>query len=122
MGAFLPGPRELQATPENRRKPGLVSDLSHKERLGENASALDSGAPSCPLPWKRDCVPAVLFCSAMTWRMDAHTSPQHGLNEQERAFCTGTAKSYCRALAHTLGNMDGKRGRTEVFAQKRLVI
>lgn len=54
--------------------------------------------------------------------MNAHTSPQHGLDEQERAFCTGAAKSYCGALAHTLGNTDWERGRTGVFAQKRLVI
>ena len=55
-------------------------------------------------------------------RMNAHTSPQHRLDEQERAFCTGAAKSYRGALAHTLGNTDWERGRTGVFAQKRLVI
>lgn len=121
-GAFLPGPRGLQETPENRGKPGLVSDPGHKERLGENASALDSRSTFLSFAPEERPGPCGPILRCRDHEDERPRPPRHGLDEQERAFCTGAAKSSGRALARTLGNMDRERGRTGVFGRKRLLI
>ena len=122
-GAFPPGPRGLQETPENRGKPGLVSDPGHKECLGENASALDSRGTFLSSALEEGPGPCGPFCGAVTVRMNAPTHLDTARGAAERLLHSSSQEQWPRTgpRAREHGSERGA-GQDGVFWRKRLPV